>query len=233
MLLNKERVLLLALAILFFAVLAVGYTWWRVNYKKNHFPVGNVPVELINQLLPKEIPLDSMRPPAIRITDPLRYGGATSVISVIEYGDFECPACKQMAPEIKRALQPFGGRVRFVWRDFPISEIHRQAMPAAIFARCAGIQGRFWEAYDELMAAPILSDSVYRQIAGKIGLNADALASCRSNPTIEAAIKKDVEESKADGIHGTPFLFIGTNAVDTFITSDELTTQLKATHSGL
>lgn len=233
MLLNRQRMLLLAGTLAFFVLIVAGYAWWRINFVTSHYRTGEVPQEIINQLLPKDVPLEAMRPPAIRVTDPLRYGGATSVISVIEYGDFECPYCKQMAPEIKKALEPYGGNVRFVWRDLPLSDVHPHAMQAAIFGRCALLQGRFWEAYDALMAEPNLSEAAYTQIARRIGLNTTSLSTCRRDPAVQAAITSDVQEANADGIHSAPFLFIGTKAIDTAIDAAAITEALTAAHVSL
>jgi protein-disulfide isomerase len=223
MFLGRQRLLLLAATILFFGILTSGYIWWRVRFSENHYRVGSVPQDIVNRLLPKEIPLESMRPPAIRAQDPLRYGGATSVVSVIEYGDFECEYCKQLAPELRRALSRYGGTVRFVWRDYPITSAHPEAMAAAIFARCAGQQGRFWEAYDLLMDSPALNSRVYSQLGARLRLNDRALSACQKDPSVEAMIKRDMEEATADGIRSAPFLFIGTTAIEGFIDAEAIT----------
>ena len=73
-------------------------------------------------------------------------------ITVIEYGDFECPKCKQAAGALKLLFARFDQRVRFVFRHFPLEEIHPHALQAAQAAECAGGQGRFWEMYDLLFA---------------------------------------------------------------------------------
>jgi protein-disulfide isomerase len=223
MFLSKQRLLLLGAIVLFFSLLTSGYVWWRIRFSENHFRVGAVPQDIINNLLPKQIPLDSMRPPAIRAQDPLRYGAATSVVSVIEYGDFQCEYCKQLAPEIRRALAPYGGKVRFVWRDYPITSAHPEAMNAAIFARCAEQQGRFWEAYDMLMDAPTLQNSVYNQIGARLHLNNQALTACRKDPSLQAMITRDAQEASADGITSAPFLFIGTKAFEGFMDAAAIT----------
>lgn len=230
---SRERIFLLIGIVAFFGALAGGYIWWRVYFSDTHFRVGSVPPELVNQLLPKNVPLESMRPPAVRTTDQLRYGGATSVFSVIEFGDFQCEFCRQLAPEIRKALEPYDGMVRFVWRDFPIENLHKQAMPAAIFARCAGAQGKFWDTYDALMASPKLDDAVYRQIATRVGLNTELLNTCRKDPNVEAVIRKDVEEAKADGVQSAPFLFIGTRAIDGFIDAQAITDAIEASRAAL
>lgn len=71
-------------------------------------------------------------------------------ITVVEYGDFECPNCKQAAPAVKLLLDRFAGRVRLVFRHFPLEEVHPHALHAAEAAESAGAQGKFWEMHDLL-----------------------------------------------------------------------------------
>ena len=71
-------------------------------------------------------------------------------VTVVEYGDFECPTCKQAAPAVKLLLERFAGRVLFVFRHFPLEAIHPHALRAAEAAEVAGAQGKFWEMHDLL-----------------------------------------------------------------------------------
>jgi protein-disulfide isomerase len=71
-------------------------------------------------------------------------------VTVVEYGDFECPNCKQAAPAVKLLLERFAGRVRFVFRHFPLEGVHPHALLAAEAAECAGGQGKFWQMHDLL-----------------------------------------------------------------------------------
>lgn len=219
---NRQRTILLALGIVFFAILSALLIYGRVEYDRTHFRVGSIPQDLVNQLIPKNVAIESIRPPALRIGDPIRFGNATSLVSIIEYGDFQCEACHNLAPEIQRAASRYGGKVRFVWRDFPIDEIHKDAFGAAVFARCAGAQGRFWEAYDALMATTDLSEKTYRAIATRLNLDASLLNACRRDKNVDAAIRRDVEEARADGIRSAPFLFIGTKAIDGFVDEEAI-----------
>jgi protein-disulfide isomerase len=96
-----------------------------------------------------------MQPHAFELTVPPdvtdhSIGSADARISVIEYGDFECPNCKQAAPAVKLLLQHFKGRVRFVYRHFPLEEVHPHALHAAQAAESAGAQGKFWPMHDLL-----------------------------------------------------------------------------------
>src|SRR5579872_7392041 len=79
-------------------------------------------------------------------------GDPHAPVTIVEYGDFECPNCKQAAPAVKLLLERFGGRARFVFRHFPLEEVHPHALAAAQAAECAGGQGRFWEMHDLLFA---------------------------------------------------------------------------------
>ena len=77
-------------------------------------------------------------------------GAAHAHVTVVEYGDFECPNCKQAAPGVKLLLARYAGRVRFAFRHFPLEEVHPHAVLAAEAAECAGDQGKFWEMHDLL-----------------------------------------------------------------------------------
>src|SRR4029453_14360397 len=77
-------------------------------------------------------------------------GPAHATVTVVEYGDFECPNCKQAAPAVKLLLQRFSGRVRFLHRPFPLESGQPHALPAAPAAETAAAQGRFWPMHDLL-----------------------------------------------------------------------------------
>ncbi len=209
----RQRTILLVSILGLFALLTTLLIAQRISYSKNHYQLGQVPADLANNLIPKTVPLSSLHPPALRTTDPIRYGGVTSTISVIEYGDFQCEYCRQMTDQLKQAIAPYHGKVRLVWRDLPIEDQHADALDAAVFARCAGQQGMFWQAYDALMIGS-LGESAYSSIAANLRLDTQKLDACRRDPNVAAAIHEDVAESRADGISGAPLLFIGTQAID-------------------
>ena len=89
------------------------------------------------------------------LTDPVSpvdhvLGPDHAPVTIVEYGDFECPSCKQAAPAVKLLFERFVGKVRIVFRHFPLEEVHPHAMHAAQAAESAGAQGRFWEMHDLL-----------------------------------------------------------------------------------
>ena len=77
-------------------------------------------------------------------------GASHAPVTIVEYGDFECPNCKQAVPAVKLLLERYAGRIRFAYRHFPLEEVHPHAMLAAEAAECAGSQGKFWEMHDLL-----------------------------------------------------------------------------------
>src|SRR5437868_8562593 len=77
-------------------------------------------------------------------------GAEHAPVTVVEYGDFECPNCKQAAPAVKLLLDRYAGRVRVAFRHFPLEEVHPHALHAAQAAETAGAQGKFWEMHDLL-----------------------------------------------------------------------------------
>lgn len=190
-----------------------GWIFYReIKTSQNAFLTGAPPDDIKNALLPETINLSVMRPPALRVTDPIRYGNVTSVASIIVFGDFECETCKTLNTTLEQTLPKYHGKIRLVWRDLPVSVVNPNAMSAAIFARCAGAQGKFWEAHDALYAAPSLNESTYLHIADQLRLNSAQLSQCRQDPAIKLAIANDVETARNDGVNAAPLTFIGTTA---------------------
>jgi NhaA family Na+:H+ antiporter len=131
-------------------------------------------------------------------------------LTLIEYGDFECPYCSDAHAAVHEIEQRFAGRLHFVFRQFPLREIHPHAEAAAQAAEAAGAQGRFWQMYDELFAhAKALGGNKlagYAKAAGVPDLErfAAELATGRYRSDLDAAI----ERAQASGVEGTPMFFI-------------------------
>lgn len=204
--------------LIFFLALTIGLgglvMYQRQQFTRDHYRIGSVPESVLKELLPESIPLAAMRPPALRPWDPIRFGSASSVISVIEYGDFQCEYCRQMDPVIQQLIASYGGRVRLVWRDFPIEDQHPQAFDAALFARCASLQGKYWPVHDALIAASSLREGSLSDIALTLQLDPKQMAACRSDKGMRDLLVQDIQESQADGVHSVPFIFVGTKAFE-------------------
>lgn len=219
---HRTRLILLVSIIGLFLLLTGWLVWREVDLRMNSFVAGAPPENLREVLLPQTIDINLMRPPALRPIDPVRYGDINSQMSVIEFGDYECEACRANALAIKNVLPEFDGKVRFVWRDMPVTESHPHAMNAAIFARCAGYQGRYWEAHDALLSAAALSSSAIDALAKRLDVNLTALGTCRNDGEVRRIIEEDVTAGRADGVNSVPLLFIGTKAYSGTLTEAQL-----------
>ncbi len=224
---SRLRILILISSVLIFIGISGWYVYTGIRLGRTTFPAGAPPEDVKKAILPKQVSLTQLRPPALRPTDPIRYGSATSVVSVIEFGDFECAACRQMKQTIASILPKYQGRVRFVWRDLPVEDVNPHALAAAIFARCAQAQGKFWAAYDALFASDTLNEAIFRSLATQLALDPVALDQCRRNSALKAALQADVDVARGDGINTAPLIFIGTKALTGVIAPDILERELK------
>jgi protein-disulfide isomerase len=139
-------------------------------------------------------------------------GSADAPVSIIEFTDLQCPYCARFAtqtwPQLK-ARYVDTGKVRFAARDLPLP-MHAQAQPAAIAARCAGRQGKFWEYREALFAEQAkLPQQPYDALAERLGLDLPAFKACRADPTMPEAIQEDVAVAQRNGILGTPSFVVG------------------------
>lgn len=223
----NKRNLLLGLFFCLFLLISGWKLYSSIREKQTTFLSGAPPEEIQKALLPKTIELARMRPPAVRSTDPMRYGTVLSPAAIIEFGDYECDACQMFEQTLRKVLPTYKGDVRLIWRDLPITDSHPHALEAAIFARCAGFQAKFWEAHDALFERDHLDESVFTDIATRLKLKTDELNVCRRDAGIKQAIEQDIETAKADGVDATPFVFIGTQAHRGPLTEEALHTAIK------
>ena len=136
-------------------------------------------------------------------------GSADAPVTLVEYGDYECPYCGQAYPIVKAVQKTLGPRVRFVFRNFPLSEMHPNASNAAEAAEGAGVQGKFWEMHDTLFehqSALRPRDLVAH--AAALGLDSDRLAGELKSHTHAPRVKEDFMSGVRSGVNGTPTFFI-------------------------
>jgi protein-disulfide isomerase len=222
MLLTRQRLIVLSLFTLSLLFVSSLVVYRAVRLSKDTFPAGKPPKDVLDVIIPKQMNLTEMRPPAVLPTDHIRYGSATSVMSVIEYGDYECDDCKTFSETVNDVLPAYHGQVRFIWHDLPIEELHPKALEAALFAQCAGEQGVFWDAHDYLMRAERLTEGTFSGIAQQLRLNTETLYACRESAQRKQQIRDDVEFAKGQGIQGAPLIFVGTKAFYGQLSREEL-----------
>ena len=136
-------------------------------------------------------------------------GAPGAIVSIVEFSDYHCPFCKRVQSTLVEILAKYPDRVRFLFRDFPLERLHPQARQAALAARCAHDQGKFWEYHDVLFAqAPRASSDDLNQYAGQVGLDSNKFKSCLFQDLHHQAVQRDLDEGNRLGLDGTPAFFI-------------------------
>jgi protein-disulfide isomerase len=156
-------------------------------------------------------------------------GRVDAPVTLIEYGDFECPYCGHAAPVIDRLLGHFGDELRYVFRHLPLSDVHPNAQNASEAAEAAGAQDRFWEMHDVLMQSPdeLSPLDLYRH-ASKLGLDLDRFSEDMRRRRHAARVAQDVRSADASGVSGTPTFFINGRRHQGVYDIDTLTAAVKA-----
>lgn len=135
-------------------------------------------------------------------------GNASASAYLVEFSDFQCPACAAYAPIVKQLVETHKENLAFVYRHFPLPQ-HAFAEQAAIVAEAAGKQGKFWEMHDALFAnANTLSEEKIKELAKQLSLNEEQFNIDRSSQEIRAIIEKDKQDGRSLGVASTPTFFL-------------------------
>jgi protein-disulfide isomerase len=135
-------------------------------------------------------------------------GPAKAAVTIVEFSDFECSFCRDVQPALQEVVEEYGDDVRLIFKHLPL-EGHRNSLPAARAAYCAGEQDRFWQFHDAVFAAGSLSPpGVLERIAVDIGLGMERFRACVSSEQSQAAVLKDVETARSLRIDSTPSFLV-------------------------
>jgi len=136
-------------------------------------------------------------------------GPKDAPVTIVEFSDFQCPFCKTATVTVKQVLDKYPGKVRLIFRDYPIVSLHPQAPKAHEAARCAADQAKFWEYHDVLFErSPKLSVPELKRYALDLKLDATAFDQCLDSGKHTAEVDKDFQEGAGLGLTGTPSFFI-------------------------
>jgi protein-disulfide isomerase len=136
-------------------------------------------------------------------------GPADAPITIVEFSDFQCPFCSRVLPTVQQVLAEYKGKVKFVYRDYPLS-FHEDAPKAGEAGQCANEQGKFWEMHDKLYASQQQGLKVpdLKKYAGAIGLDQKKFDECLDSGRMAATVQKNMAAGEAAGVNGTPAFFI-------------------------
>jgi protein-disulfide isomerase len=136
-------------------------------------------------------------------------------VIVLEYGDYECPFCRGAARDVHEMLARYPDDVRFVFRNFPIAELHPHAEQAAEAAEAAGAQGKFWPMYERLLQpASQLDLGALLDRAADLDLDMDRFHREVTGNAYAAKIERDIREAIRDGVNATPKFYVAGERID-------------------
>ncbi len=142
-------------------------------------------------------------------------GEEVAPVTLVEYGDYECPHCGHAHPIVQSVRKHFGEQLRFVFRNFPLTQIHPHAEMAAEGAEFAGAKGRFWEMHDGIFQNQSrLGTALLVELAGQLRLSSDELTTALENHEYLSRIKDDFMGGVRSGVNGTPTFFINSVRYD-------------------
>lgn len=142
-------------------------------------------------------------------------GAADAAHVLVEYGDYQCPSCGQAYPIVKSVQKHFGQKLKFVFRNFPLSEMHQYAEAAAETAEFAAAHDKFWEMYELLYKhQENLTNADLLGYAKKLGLDADELQEALKAKTYRKRVQTDLAGGEKSGVNGTPTFFINGTLYD-------------------
>ena len=142
-------------------------------------------------------------------------GPADAPVTLVEYGDYQCPYCGAAYPIVKQLQERFGDDLRFVFRNFPLQQVHENAMSAAMTAELAAAKGRFWEAHDALYEnQEQLGPELYAAIVTRLGIDAGELDAALESETYFEKVNKDFSGGVRSGVNGTPSFFVNGTRYD-------------------
>lgn len=155
--------------------------------------------------------VSDLQPPRFRVELPEDIpskGPESAPVTIVEFADYECQYCRQTFASVERLLGEYGDEVRYVYHDFPIEQ-HRRAVPAAVAARCAREQGKYWDYHENLMVMQgNLSDVDLQRRAEDLGLDMEAFDACYASGRYADELQALLEDGRENGVAYTPTFFI-------------------------
>lgn len=161
-------------------------------------------------------------------SDSWKIGSESAKVTVVEFSDFQCPACKAAQPTVKLLIDRYGDNLRFVYRHFPLPS-HQFGFGAAEAAEAAGLQGKFWEMHDKLFEiSPDLGKDKLVQAASDLGLDMDKFNKDLDSDAVRQKVLDDQKDGNSLQVNATPTFFVnGTRIVGTGDLEKEISSKLQ------
>lgn len=165
--------------------------------------------------------------------DSIKIASDSAKVTIVEFSDYQCPACKSAHPTIKQILNDYRGQVNFVYRHFPLSQ-HKNAIPAALAAEAAGQQGKYWEMHDGIFDGQDTwkesgnTNNIFEGYAKGLGLDMEKFNRDRSDNKFRDKINRDYQDGLTLGVNSTPTFFINGQKFPGALSFTELKSKIDA-----
>jgi protein-disulfide isomerase len=141
-------------------------------------------------------------------------GPSDAPVTIVEFSDFQCPYCEMAVEPIKKLIAKHPGKIRFIYRYFPLTGIHADAFQSAVASECAALQGKFWEFHDLLFDnQDSLNSESLQGYAQELGLDKESFAVCINSETVAEAVRQDMADGEKYQVTGTPTFFLNNRMV--------------------
>lgn len=193
---NREAILLSLLPLVFLLGMGLGWVWGSNSSSPQQ---ANQPEPTS---APRRFQVEAGENPAL--------GPVDAPVTIIEFSDYECPFCARWHQQVYgRLMKEYEGKIRFVYRDFPLENIHPNAVPAAIAAHCAGEQGAYFPFHDALFSYELgLNREAYLTYAKRLNLDVTAFQTCLDEARYAETVQENLNYGLSIGVSSTPTFFI-------------------------
>lgn len=219
----------IATIITFIILIIIGAFVWRIFFYSHLIQSGQMSLADLN--FSKNVSTISrfasqpVSDQAVDVTtkDNPSLGNPKALVTIVEFADFQCPYSREASFTMRALAAQYPDKFRFIYRNFPITEIHPLAQPAAEAAMCANDQGKFWEYHDKLFQNQNeIQDASFGVFATAINLDTIKFSDCFSSGKYKEKVAKDYQDGFDAGVRGTPTFFINGNRVPGAIPKDVL-----------
>lgn len=210
----------IATVVTFVVIFLLGWFVWRVFSYTDQIQKGQLSTDgfdfsekSMSSLRLAAIPVED-QPANVISDDDATLGRKDAPITIVEFADFQCPYSREASFTMRELALKYPDKIHYIYRDFPLSEIHPLAQKSAEASECAADQGKFWEYHDKLFQNQSdLSEQRLYQFASELNLNLSFFRSCLDSGTYKDEVEKDYEDGLQAGVRGTPTFFINGNKV--------------------
>ncbi len=215
----------LVFLLIFAGIIILGYRVWFYSDKLRRGLIVDLPsfsTKLTEAGGDTTISSVYVEPKVVNGTDEPSLGNdQTPKLTIVEFGDFQCPYTQEASGIVRRLMTRYAGQVRFIYRDYPIESLHPLALQAAEAAECAREQGKFWPYHDKLYAGQAtLSLAEMMRYGEEIGLDTARFENCVVAARYRNLVEADIAAAKQIGIRGTPTFFFNGQRIEGVIPED-------------